>query len=166
MPARVNSPRLAPFPPATSTSPLPSSSNRRTCWFLTAVGFTIAVSPILVEHGDDTAVAVHADPLSRLDHSGCRTRADHCRHAILAGHDCGVGHGAPDVGDRGLDLAEQRAPARCGDPTDQDLPLADVADLVHVHQHTRGPLDRSEEHTSELQSRQYLVCRLLLEKKK
>src|SRR3712207_8754378 len=30
---------------------------------------------------------------------------------------------------------------------------------VHVHR-------RSEEHTSELQSRQYLVCRLLLEKKK
>src|SRR5947209_17399102 len=27
------------------------------------------------------------------------------------------------------------------------------------------PLPRSEEHTSELQSRQYLVCRLLLEKK-
>src|SRR3712207_8110132 len=31
---------------------------------------------------------------------------------------------------------------------------------------TRGKGDRSEEHTSELQSRQYLVCRLLLEKKK
>src|SRR3712207_6964878 len=30
----------------------------------------------------------------------------------------------------------------------------------------RGSLSRSEEHTSELQSRQYLVCRLLLEKKK
>src|SRR5258707_3417982 len=29
-----------------------------------------------------------------------------------------------------------------------------------------GLLERSEEHTSELQSRQYLVCRLLLEKKK
>src|SRR3712207_7645324 len=28
------------------------------------------------------------------------------------------------------------------------------------------PTSRSEEHTSELQSRQYLVCRLLLEKKK
>src|SRR3712207_7120601 len=27
------------------------------------------------------------------------------------------------------------------------------------------PAERSEEHTSELQSRQYLVCRLLLEKK-
>src|SRR3712207_8631837 len=31
---------------------------------------------------------------------------------------------------------------------------------------TRETSDRSEEHTSELQSRQYLVCRLLLEKKK
>src|SRR3712207_7444520 len=29
-----------------------------------------------------------------------------------------------------------------------------------------GGVRRSEEHTSELQSRQYLVCRLLLEKKK
>src|SRR3712207_7153764 len=29
----------------------------------------------------------------------------------------------------------------------------------------RAPGRRSEEHTSELQSRQYLVCRLLLEKK-
>src|SRR3712207_9299911 len=44
-----------------------------------------------------------------------------------------------------------------------------------THQHhlsqTLGPkqayiFQRSEEHTSELQSRQYLVCRLLLEKKK
>src|SRR3712207_7907059 len=30
----------------------------------------------------------------------------------------------------------------------------------------RQVVQRSEEHTSELQSRQYLVCRLLLEKKK
>src|SRR3712207_8586939 len=32
--------------------------------------------------------------------------------------------------------------------------------------HDRRDATRSEEHTSELQSRQYLVCRLLLEKKK
>src|SRR3712207_6998916 len=32
--------------------------------------------------------------------------------------------------------------------------------------HRGEDLARSEEHTSELQSRQYLVCRLLLEKKK
>src|SRR3712207_8607404 len=31
---------------------------------------------------------------------------------------------------------------------------------------TKELLSRSEEHTSELQSRQYLVCRLLLEKKR
>src|SRR3712207_7054526 len=31
--------------------------------------------------------------------------------------------------------------------------------------HVVAAVERSEEHTSELQSRQYLVCRLLLEKK-
>src|SRR3712207_9041291 len=36
----------------------------------------------------------------------------------------------------------------------------------HPDLHTRAIAGRSEEHTSELQSRQYLVCRLLLEKKK
>src|SRR3712207_8277279 len=38
-----------------------------------------------------------------------------------------------------------------------------------AHGHEAGQVlaeHRSEEHTSELQSRQYLVCRLLLEKKK
>src|SRR3712207_8497189 len=37
--------------------------------------------------------------------------------------------------------------------------LLDGEYLVHIR-------ERSEEHTSELQSRQYLVCRLLLEKNK
>src|SRR3712207_7730351 len=49
------------------------------------------------------------------------------------------------------------------------LPLRPVADLADVGRERRPlPVDdvRSEEHTSELQSRQYLVCRLLLEKKK
>src|SRR3712207_7911061 len=39
-----------------------------------------------------------------------------------------------------------------------------AVDAQLVVQNGRKP--RSEEHTSELQSRQYLVCRLLLEKKK
>src|SRR3712207_7008364 len=38
--------------------------------------------------------------------------------------------------------------------------------LEVVSEVARGSRGRSEEHTSELQSRQYLVCRLLLEKKK
>src|SRR3712207_7267589 len=44
--------------------------------------------------------------------------------------------------------------------------FAGLAPLVSVLAAWAGIADRSEEHTSELQSRQYLVCRLLLEKKK
>src|SRR3712207_7745341 len=40
----------------------------------------------------------------------------------------------------------------------------DDQDHLAVHQGPADPALRSEEHTSELQSRQYLVCRLLLEK--
>src|SRR3712207_8300145 len=75
-------------------------------------------------------------------------------------------------------LAEQRvaAVARAVRP---DLPgLGEVDDVLlgvrgpgdlaagSTHRvQARDELARSEEHTSELQSRQYLVCRLLLEKK-
>src|SRR3712207_7959000 len=62
----------------------------------------------------------------------------------------GVGHVVGDERQRGHEL-------------DARLPADGRA------QHTGGRrerLGRSEEHTSELQSRQYLVCRLLLEKKK
>src|SRR3712207_7500165 len=47
----------------------------------------------------------------------------------------------------------------------EDLPWRRV-DLVVPAEEARVVVGRSEEHTSELQSRQYLVCRLLLEKKK
>src|SRR3712207_6917457 len=42
-----------------------------------------------------------------------------------------------------------------------------IQDLLEISSIEAGQLSiqRSEEHTSELQSRQYLVCRLLLEKK-
>src|SRR5258707_7873058 len=52
-----------------------------------------------------------------------------------------------------------RARARGRRPARRARELPDALDRV-VREH------RSEEHTSELQSRQYLVCRLLLEKKK
>src|SRR3712207_7042846 len=39
-------------------------------------------------------------------------------------------------------------------------------DRLHKRQHEKGRIRDRKEHTSELQSRQYLVCRLLLEKKK
>src|SRR3712207_8647145 len=41
-----------------------------------------------------------------------------------------------------------------------------VEEIFAVPNHWMFNMGRSEEHTSELQSRQYLVCRLLLEKKK
>src|SRR3712207_7257194 len=53
-----------------------------------------------------------------------------------------------------LDLYEQMAVIRRTEKAAYDLFMAGFV---------KG---RSEEHTSELQSRQYLVCRLLLEKKK
>src|SRR3712207_7149397 len=58
------------------------------------------------------------------------------------------------VGDFAADLAHRPdAGARPDDRQRHDLRVP-------------GHVARSEEHTSELQSRQYLVCRLLLEKKK
>src|SRR3712207_7172078 len=53
----------------------------------------------------------------------------------------------------------------------KDVILAVIAEIGtngaagHVIEY-RGSAIRSEEHTSELQSRQYLVCRLLLEKRR
>src|SRR5207253_10510441 len=44
-------------------------------------------------------------------------------------------------------------------------PVAARGGGLQLHQPLRPPLGRSEEHTSELQSRGHLVCRLLLEKK-
>src|SRR3712207_8070662 len=57
-------------------------------------------------------------------------------------------------GDRGVPVPAGDAPDARERPRRADLRGA-----------SRGGRPRSEEHTSELQSRQYLVCRLLLEKK-
>src|SRR3712207_7709385 len=49
---------------------------------------------------------------------------------------------------------------------DRDRPVVQLDQLADDGQPEADIAVRSEEHTSELQSRQYLVCRLLLEKKK
>src|SRR3712207_8452116 len=56
----------------------------------------------------------------------------------------------------GADQEEQVNRQAVGEPRTVDVPQTVTAPAP----------GRSEEHTSELQSRQYLVCRLLLEKKK
>src|SRR2546422_3554694 len=58
-----------------------------------------------------------------------------------------------------LDALLQRRPLVVDDAED----VVTLGDRVHEHAHRE---ERSEEHTSELQSRLHLVCRLLLEKKK
>src|SRR3712207_8071323 len=63
---------------------------------------------------------------------------------------------APPTGPRtGAGRDRPRPGSRSGAP----------AASLHRHPAQDPGADRSEEHTSELQSRQYLVCRLLLEKK-
>src|SRR5690625_6169648 len=47
-----------------------------------------------------------------------------------------------------------------------DVPLTVVTNSIKVTLELAAKTNRSEEHTSELQSRGHLVCRLLLEKKK
>src|SRR3712207_8764186 len=57
---------------------------------------------------------------------------------------------------------------RSNEPT-KDVPVVMISGKDGFFDKVRGRMagtTRSEEHTSELQSRQYLVCRLLLEKKK
>src|SRR3712207_9419571 len=56
-------------------------------------------------------------------------------------------------------------PVRLEEGLPRAVRLGRRADPLQPVEH-RAPQRRSEEHTSELQSRQYLVCRLLLEKKK
>src|SRR5690606_39599090 len=64
----------------------------------------------------------------------------------------GAWRGSAGIGDGGGSLVE---------PVIVELGEEEVVGAVH-----RGEEDRSEEHTSELQSREKLVCRLLLGKKK
>src|SRR3989449_2269751 len=69
---------------------------------------------------------------------------------------------APERGLRGA----RAAPAV---PDGRALPASERRRARHAARRRQGadaPHDRSEEHTSELQSRLHLVCRLLLEKKK
>src|SRR5205809_5033403 len=62
---------------------------------------------------------------------------------------------------RGRDPRVPRARVMRREPTDAERVLWQHLGHLSVH----GSLFRSEEHTSELQSRLHLVCRLLLEKK-
>src|SRR3712207_8714580 len=66
-------------------------------------------------------------------------------------------------------VANKTIPANssCGNVFTSIIPANNTQAMMDEAKFTTGTKAlRSEEHTSELQSRQYLVCRLLLEKKK
>src|SRR3712207_8751235 len=75
------------------------------------------------------------------------------------GHDNGRAEDKAPARGRGRDAPGGRDPHGHPDPPRPEPPTV----ARSVDSTASG---RSEEHTSELQSRQYLVCRLLLEKKK
>src|SRR5258708_29382525 len=68
---------------------------------------------------------------------------------------------SPSIRVRRPPLRNRDAPMGLGGPGQPPRGLAGQQDGRHVQAH-----ERSEEHTSELQSPDHLVCRLLLEKKK
>src|SRR3712207_7742362 len=72
----------------------------------------------------------------------------------------------PDLADQALAhaIARTSADVLVVRSTKVTAPMLDAGGLSLIVRAGAGV--RSEEHTSELQSRQYLVCRLLLEKKK
>src|SRR5438445_9830347 len=82
-------------------------------------------------------------------------------YELMAGHDRFVADLRPlmqsIMAERGLDLSI------CCHPYDLCTELIARELGVIITDETGQQLNRSEEHTSELQSRQYLVCRLLLE---
>src|SRR5947209_13926659 len=66
------------------------------------------------------------------------------------------------LGDHAVELGQRRDQDRALVCRPREIAGGEVVAVAREGQHVA----RSEEHTSELQSRQYLVCRLLLEKKK
>src|SRR3712207_8508001 len=83
--------------------------------------------------------------------------------------------------EQGKDVVQEEEPRepkdrRSGDRSEQEDAANEAPDAAEPGESGGGSTQdggsqtqtqtRSEEHTSELQSRQYLVCRLLLEKKK
>src|SRR5437870_2994341 len=66
----------------------------------------------------------------------------------------------------GRDQAVDESPNRLALPSTGAVQVGGLLEVGQAPQSQQGKWERSEEHTSELQSRGHLVCRLLLEKKK
>src|SRR3712207_7315591 len=77
-------------------------------------------------------------------------------------HDCSLGH----LGSQGHLVRDDHFGDAMPRAVEVERPASPWPRTAPCNSIDRNCITRSEEHTSELQSRQYLVCRLLLEKKK
>src|SRR2546425_5742130 len=103
--------------------------------------------------------AGRASPPRMQQSGGCRQELSHRSHPYTtSGPRCGCSLKCRSCG---LSATSQRDAT----PTRGDLPERRNVDGAVTRDHAARDV-RSEEHTSELQSLAYLVCRLLLEKKK
>src|SRR5438309_7534685 len=80
-------------------------------------------------------------------------------------HRCLLSHPGAMAGVK-TDLAPRATPRQLGYRMPAEWEPHAATWIAWPHERTDWPSDRSEEHTSELQSQFHLVCRLLLEKKK
>src|SRR3712207_2467957 len=119
-------------------------------------------------HDVNEHVAGVAAELRALGHAVTVLAPSNRTGDLLAGRRALADGATPDVIALGPAVPISRR-SRVGVPVGvrANLSLALATGLYDVvHGFEPGLPSRSEEHTSELQSRQYLVCRLLLEKKK
>src|SRR3989441_8530315 len=129
-----------PISPACRCGVLPSSAGRRAGRCPVVSGLGRAALRLRAPRRSDRPAHARTGPPPQ---SGPGARAHRARDGVPATAP------APEPVRRGVFLAEAGGYDRTGSP-----------------RHTASASRRSEEHTSELQSLAYLVCRLLLEKKK
>src|SRR5215510_4422807 len=132
-------------------------------WWLLHEDVEARPGDLLLGQGAQERVLVHHGTAAGVDEDGLRlheselSSAHHLARAVREGH-----VQADHVGGAQELLEEHEAR-----PDAVFLVLGEPHHVVVLNLHVEGGgAARSEEHTSELQSRGHLVCRLLLEKKK
>src|SRR2546425_11088917 len=166
--------------PRTAGTPAPRNPNGRT-----ATSFAAEDGLALLQHRAATLARVLTTP-RRLDERVdivVRDRLARRERPLDEGLDAGqrerrvVGDGARELRRRGVEVRRRhdlvhhpdlaRAPRLDRPAREQQVPrVRGPDDLDQLLAEREAGHERSEEHTSELQSLAYLVCRLLLEKKK
>src|SRR5690606_4649303 len=114
----------------------------------------------LADHGDYTGGMLFGNDKDRLNKAGATLQARAGNTTAYAGD---LRPGTPVYVNNDARMLPQMVEGVL--VTDQDIQGLTLS-AGHITKFSARDSDRSEEHTSELQSRENLVCRLLLEKKR